>query len=44
MNKTVLLTALPLAGLLCLPLTAQAKPAKTPAKAKAAPSVAGTDL
>ena len=41
MNKTVLLTALPLVGLLCLPLTAQAKPAKTPAKAKAAPSVAG---
>jgi len=41
MNKTVLLTALPLAGLLSLPLTAQAKPAKTPAKAKAAPSVAG---
>ena len=41
MNKTVLLTALPLVGLLCLPLTAQAKPAKAPAKAKATPSAVG---
>ena len=41
MNKTVLLTALPLAGLLSLPLTAQAKPPKSAPKPKSMPSVAG---
>ena len=41
MNKTVSLAALVMAALSAWPLTAQAKPAKAPAKAKATPSAVG---
>ena len=41
MNKTVPLAALVMAALSAWPLTAQAKPAKAPAKAKATPSAVG---